>query len=482
MRFLGKSLLGLFLLSLTLGLIVFAGVLVRDAVQVRMADEPRTPEAQERVFAVSAVTVTPDTETPVLTAFGDAQSRRTLELRSAAAGRIVELASEFVEGGRVAEGQLLARIDPSEAEAALSRAESDLIDARAELREAERAVDLARDELTFARDQVGLREAALQRQRDLIDRNVGTASALEAAELALSTAQQAVLSRRQAVASAEARIDQATTALSRAEIARDETARRVADTEIRAAFAGRLSDVPVVEGRLVSANEQLARLVDPDALEVAFQVSTTQYLRLLDDSGLRQADATVTLGAGEDAVTTAARLTREGAAVGEGQVGRRLFAELRDAQGFRPGDFVMVTVSEPPLENVARLPATAIDAAGTVLVVDDDDRLRPVSVTILRRQGDDVLIAADDLDGAQVVAQRTPLLGEGIKVRVLQGPDARATGGMVAIDDTRRAALRALVEGDTALPDAARSRILAQLDAPQVPAAVIARIEARRDG
>jgi multidrug efflux pump subunit AcrA (membrane-fusion protein) len=390
---------------------------------------------------VSVVTVTPTTETPVLTAFGEVQSRRTLELRSAVAGRIVELAPEFVEGGRVADGQLLARIDPVEAEATLARAESDLQDARGELREARAAVEIARDELEFARGEVGLRERALQRQQDLVDRNVGTAAALESAELALSAAEQAVLSRRQAIASAEARIEQAQTALSRAEIARDEAARRLDDTAIRAAFAGRLSDVSVVAGRLVSANEQLARLVDPDALEVAFRVSTAQYLRLLEDGGLRAADATVTLGAGAQAVTTEARLTREGAAVGEGQVGRLLFAELVDPSGFRPGDFVQVTVSEPPLTGVARLPATAVGPDDTVLVVDAEDRLLPAPVTVLRRQGDDVLIAAEDLAGRTVVAQRTPLLGEGIKVRPLSGPDA---------------ALGADARGETPVPAAAQ--------------------------
>ena len=38
-------------------------------------------------------------------------------------------------------------------------------------------------------------------------------------------------------------------------------------------------------GRLVSANEQLAQLVDLNALEVSFRVSTQQYARLLDGDG-----------------------------------------------------------------------------------------------------------------------------------------------------------------------------------------------------
>ena len=44
MRFLRQSLTGLFLLSLTLGLLVYAGQIIFSAVQDRMADEPRMPE------------------------------------------------------------------------------------------------------------------------------------------------------------------------------------------------------------------------------------------------------------------------------------------------------------------------------------------------------------------------------------------------------------------------------------------------------
>ena len=142
MRFLRQSLVGLFLLSLTLGLLVYAGALVRDAVEARLNDEPRVPEARERVFAVNVTPARFETVTPVLTAFGEVQSRRTLELRSAIEGTLIDLAPDFVEGGRVEAGEVLARIDPADMEAELARTESAVVDAEAELREARRAVAL----------------------------------------------------------------------------------------------------------------------------------------------------------------------------------------------------------------------------------------------------------------------------------------------------------------------------------------------------
>ena len=485
MRFLRRSLTGLFLLSLTLGLLAYAGVQVRDAVQDRMAQEPRSFPQRERVFAVNVVPAQFDTVTPVLTAFGQIESVRTLELRSAAGGRVIDIAPEFVEGGNVTEGQVLVRIDPTDAEAVLQRVQSDILDAEAEQREAERALVLAQDELVAAEEQATLRERAFQRQRDLEERGVGTAAAVEVAELAAAQARQAVLSRRQAVAQAEARIDQATTRLSRAVIAEAEAQRRLDDTIITADFSGTLADVSVVQGRLVSSNEQLARLIDADALEVAFRVSTQQFARLLDENGqLSKSDVTVVLDVFGTNLTASGTISRAGAAVGDGQTGRLLFATLDSAPGFRPGDFVTVQIEEPPLDNVARLPASALNAANEVLVIAEEERLDVVQVDLLRRQGDDVLVRARDLQGREVVAERTPLLGAGIKVRPLRdaGQAVPEAPEMVELTEERRARLVAFVQSNTRMPEEARQRVLQQLSEGTVPAQVVERIESRMGG
>lgn len=486
MRFLRQSLMGLFLLSVTLGLLVYAGAMVRDAVQARMAEEPRGREARERVFAVNVVRATPQSVTPILTAFGEVESRRELEVRAATSGQITELADGFEEGGHVTEGQLLVQIDPGDAELVLERVQSDMRDARAEQAEAQAALELARDELSAAEEQAALRQRAFERQQDLLRRGAGTAANVESAELAASTARQSVLTRRQAVAQAESRVSQAATALDRVRIALQEAQRRLDDTRITARFTGTLADVNAIEGRLVSNNEQLARLVDPTALEVAFRVSTAQYARLLDDTGaLRRAPVKVTLDVfGTDLVSQGV-LVRDSAAVGDGQTGRLLFARLDAPRGLKPGDFVTVEIEEPPLERVVRLPSSALNAQNEVLVLGEEDRLEDVRVTLLRRQGDDVLVRGPELAGRDVVAERTPLLGAGIKVRALR-PGAAANvpdaPEMLELSDERRAKLRAFVEANTRMPKEARDRILSQLEQAKVPARMVQRIEERMGG
>jgi multidrug efflux pump subunit AcrA (membrane-fusion protein) len=486
MRFLRQSLAGVLLASLTLALLIYAGQMVFDAVRARMADDRSPPAPQERVFAVSVQTASLGTVTPVLRAFGQVQSRRTLELRAAAGGRVIWLAPEFQEGGVVRAGQDLMRIDPVDAQGALDRAQSDVLDAEAETRDAARALDLAGDELAAAEEQAQLRERALTRQKDLQDRGVGTIALVEVAELAAAAARQAALSRRQALTQAEARIDQATTRLARSRIALDAATRDLADTTMTAGFDGTLSGVNLVEGRLVSVNEKLAELVDHKALEAVFRISTAQYSRLLDDTGALIGSAvTASLDiAGADLVATGI-VNRDSAAVGEGQSGRLVFARLDSAPGFKPGDFVTVTVEEPPVEQVARLPASALGADGTVLVMDADDRLQALAVDLIRRQGDEVLLRGAGLEGREVVTGRTPLLGAGIRVRPLR-EDASAEVAeepdMVDLSDERRDRLVAFVEASNRMSDDAKARVLGVLATGRVPAQMVARIEARIGG
>jgi len=485
MRFLRQSLTGLFLASLMLALLVYAGQLVFGAMQSRMADDPRPVQVRERVFAVNVRTARMETVIPVLPAFGQVLSRRTLELRAATGGRVIWLAEGFEDGGSVTAGDELVHIDPADAQSALDRAHSDLLDAEAEQRDAARALTLARDELSAARDQEDLRDRAFQRQKDLQERGVGTAATVETAELALAAARQAVLARRLAVAQAEARVDQAATRLARTRIALADAERALDDTTVAAAFDGTLSNVTLVEGRLVSPNEKLAELIDPDALEVAFRVSTAQYARLLDARGdLIKAPVIATLDVSGAALTARGRISRDSAAAGDGQTGRMIYAGLDDAPGFKPGDFVTVSVEEPPVERVARLPASALDASGTVLVLDAEDRLEALPVELVRRQGDEVLLRGAGLAGREVVIGRTPLLGAGIRVRPLreEARDAPPEASLLELSAERRARLVAFVEGNNRMPEEMKARVLAQLGGDKVPAQLVERIESRMGG
>lgn len=479
MRFLRRSLVGIFLLSLTLALLAWAGNTVRGAVQAQMNEEPRSFPQRERVFAANVVVVEPQTLTPVLTTFGELQSRRSIDLRAPVGGTVLSASDALVEGGSVMAGDLLLQLDTSVAQSAKDRAAADLLDAEGDLRDAERSVILAQDELAAAQQQADLRAQALQRASDLERRGVGTATSVENAELAASTANATVLSRRQAVATAEARVDQSRTAVARMQINLADAERNLADTAVYAVFDGTLSNVTAAPGDRLAGNEPIATLLDAKQLEVSFRVSTSQYTRLLDDTGtLISAPIKVSIDASGTDLAATGRITRESAAVGDGQTGRLLFAALDSAPGFRPGDFVTVSINEPALQRVALVPSTAIAADETVLVVDEENRLRSVQTQLLRRQGDDVIIQVRGLAGQQIVAERSPLLGEGISIKPIIPGAAPEAPKVVELDAERRAKLVTFVESSR-MPDPVKARILTQLEQDEVPEEVITRLESR---
>ncbi|WP_282076977.1 efflux RND transporter periplasmic adaptor subunit [Epibacterium ulvae] len=486
MRFLRQSITGLFFLSLACGLLAYAGQLVFGAIEARFGSEQPTRPQRERVFAVNVVTIDLQDIAPDLQAFGRIDSRRRLELRMPVSGRVIELSDRFEEGGSVAKGDVLVRLDPANARATLAEAEADLQDAHAEAREAERALGLAREELQAAMEQAELRQRAYERQNNLRERGVGTEATVETAEIAAAQARQAVISRRQALSQSEARIDQSATSQARATIAVESAERDVADTTVVAGFSGTLQEVQLVEGRLISANEKLADLIDPRSLEVSFRVSTAQYARLLGANGaLLALPVTVNLDAADSDLRTSGQISRDSGAAGEGQSGRLIFARLSTSPGFKPGDFVSVSVKEPMVNAVARVPSAALGADGTVLALGDDDRLERLAVELVRRQGDDILIRGVGIAGRDIVAARTPVLGTGIRVRPLRMKNEAlqvTEPEMIELSEEQRARLVAFVEGNTRMPAEAKARVLGQLTQAKVPATVVNRIESRMGG
>lgn len=484
MRFLTRSLIGMALLALTLALLAAAAGNIVGAVKERAAREEQPRRADERVFTVQAAPFEVGTADPVMTAYGEISSWRSLELRSAASGRLTELSPVFRDGAFVEEGALLFAIDPADAQTAVDLALASIQETEAELADAQAAKGLAELELEASSEQRQLQAHALTRQQDLLARGVGSNAAVDNATLALASARQTELARRQSLAQADSRIARAQITLERNRIGLGEAERRLAETRMVAPFDGILSQVGAVKGRMVGTNEQLAILVDPTALEVAFQVSNAQFSRLIDARGaLLPVDVTATLDLPGAPIPVKGQLDRAGAEVGEGQTGRQLFASIGDAAAniLRPGDFMRVEIAEPQLRDVAVIPASAVSSDGRMLLIGDGDRLEAASVTILRRQADSVIIGAVPAEREYVVRLQ-PQLGAGVKVKVFRPGAGFEEKEMVVLDPARRDALIAAVEANTRMPSQAKDRILGQLRAEKVPAETVERLEARMAG
>ena len=481
MRFFRRGLFGLFLTALTAGLLI-ASVYVFQNAQNERDGRKRGNTVRERSFTVNVLPIEVGIISPELTAFGEVVSGRTLELRAAASGALVEMSDSFREGGAVKKGELLFATDPSSASANLALAETDLREAEAELSEAREALVLSNDELKASERQFALRMQAADRQKSLRKSGVGTEAALETAELSASSAETAALGKRQLVANAKARINRAETGLVRRKINVAEAARKLDELTVRAGFDGVLANVSGVLGGLANGNERLAELIDPNALEVAFRISSEQFANLSGaDGGIKAAKVDVHFTG--LSVPIPAKVERSSAAVGEGLTGREIFARLTGDQvaSVRAGDFVKVTVAEPALQGVSKIPSTAASSSGEVLVVGSDNRLRTATVKILRKQGDDLIVRAEHIAGERIVKQRAPQLGDGILIEPRaenEKPVLEEAAKDVELTSEQQVKMTSFVS-DSQMPDAVKQRMLKSIETGTISQKMFDRISDR---
>ncbi len=172
-------------------------------------------------------------------------------MSSKVTGRVLEVLIE--EGQRVAEGELLARLDPVDANAQLELSRAQLASSRSQLAE--------------ARTQLALAESTLKRQQELAARKLTSDATLE-----------------QAQSERDARVARLSSLQRASEVAGEQLAvaeLNVTNTEVRAPFAGVIIAKAAQPGEMVSplsagggfTRTGIGTLVDMDSLEVNVDVN-----------------------------------------------------------------------------------------------------------------------------------------------------------------------------------------------------------------
>jgi len=206
------------------------------------------PTPVDTSVARSAADAGPPT---LLDASGFVTARRIATVSSKVTGRVAEVLIE--EGMKVEEGQLLARLDATDASAQLELATAQQASSESQLAE--------------ARTQLALAETTLKRQQELIGRQLVAQSAFDQAKADRDA-------RAARLASLEKAVD----------VARDQralTAIGVDNTQIRAPFAGVIVAKAAQPGEMISpvsagggfTRTGIGTLVDMDSLEVNVDVN-----------------------------------------------------------------------------------------------------------------------------------------------------------------------------------------------------------------
>lgn len=489
MRFFIRAFGALFIVVLTVSLLSVSGIRFKMALEEKAENSFKSRYGKERTYSAYIDEIQSREIAPKIYAYGEAKSWRSLEIRATNSGQLIFLSDKFREGGSFKKGELIFKIDPRESLDSFAVAEVNLLEASAEYEEARNALELLKLELKDSEEQSKLRKSALNRQKTLNDSGITTKSEVENAEILYSNAKQTVLARKNALAKGEAQIARAKIAVTRATISLEQTKRRLEDNEYKAPFDGVISSVLVSPGRLLNKNELLGVLIDPDSIEVVFEVSNLEFSRIADANGdVMPLPIQVRKEEGAEAIVLKGIIQRSGAKVVAGTAGRQIFASLQGGKTsfVQAGDFLIVEIEEKSLSNVAVVPSAAIDSESTLLLLDQENRLEEYFVNILRRQNDQVIIDKAPF-GRKYVTNRSPQLDAGLKVnplRVTCSNDNNEKCGvqvsqdsMVTLSEDDRVKLLEFVNANNRLPDEVKKSLIKRLKSEKVSTRLVDRLK-----
>lgn len=412
------------LLQFALMALVLAGAWVAMD-RLAASRQERTPRAfTPLVYTVETATAERADNRPDIRLYGQVDTGRHVDLRTAVGGDVVEIHPDLVAGMRVAKDTVLLRIDPFAYEGALVEARANLASTRAAIAEIDARLASEREQLEAADAQLELGRADLERALSLAGSGALTDKEVDARRLILSQREQASSQRRNNILIAEAQRTQQEANAERLEWKVREAERRLQDTALVAPFDGIISEETVEAGRSVNANEVVASIYDDTALDVKFTLTNAQYGRMATDADPlvgRQVELSWSVGGVN--YTWPATIDRIGARVTAERGGVDVYARIGNADNpvqLRPGAFVSLTVPDRIWPQTFRLPETALrDSDHVFLVV--DGKLERRDVRLIAWDGEHAILDGDLKEGDKVLVTRLTEASEGVSVREPSG-------------------------------------------------------------
>lgn len=399
-------------LVLMLGVVSFVGL---------KATRPEVPQrpVREQVWPVKTVTASFSNFQPHMRLYGQTISGRRVDLRSLVAGEVIETGANLREGGVVKKGEILLRVDPFQYEGALDEAKAKLAEARARYREIEATIENEQDALVRSKEQLVIAKRDLERAVPLSERGTVSKKVADDRRMVVSEREQSVELRTNNLSIQQARADQQRAIISQLDWRVRQAKRNLDDTVLRAPFNAYITSVGAEVGRIVSANDQVATLLDANWVDVRFSLSDRQYGRIVSNQdGLKGRPVEVFWHVGDTPIRFRARIQRVAAEIAAETGGVDIYAQLDDPNtpvSIRAGAFVEVQVPDRAYKNVARLPQTALYGGERVYVI-ENGRLAGRKVDLVGAAGEQILVRGNLAEGDRVVTTRLSNIGDGLRV------------------------------------------------------------------
>lgn len=389
-----------FVLKMLLPVLILAGGIMGATYLKNTGTRPQKKPPRKITPLVTVMPLTRTDERIEVRAMGTVVPAREIVIKPRVSGQVVKIHPELVQGGFVREGDELFRIDPADYELDLAQKKSRVADAEYALK------------LEMGHQQVAQREWEL----------LGKGTKKTNADLAL---------RRPHLDKAKADLAAAKAALKQAEL-------NLARTRITAPFNAVVRSKTVEIGSQVAAQEPVAELVGTNEywVQVSVPIDRLAWLRIPRNGGGEGSPVRVRYAGGQS--------ERKGEVIKllsdletEGRMARLLVAvadpldlsKEMSEKGRPPlliGEYVSVAIEGRLLEDVFRIPRTALRDNGAIWLVDDAGKLAIREVVPLWRDGRTVMVRDGFRDGDRLIISDLAAPVAGMPLRIEGEPEPQS--------------------------------------------------------
>lgn len=372
-----------------LPLLVVGGAAGGTASMMRTATTTEAEPVEKVAPLVEVAKVKPYSQGALITASGVIEAEREATISPEVTGKILDLSPSLVEGGRLQEGEMIARLDGRTYEATLAQQKALVEQAKLNLEIERSAADAARREWEVS----------------------GTEPPPEARRIAL---------REPQVDVAKANIEAARSAMESAKLS-------LSRTTLRAPFNATVIAETVEVGEVVGPGNVIATLVGTDRFlaRVSLPVEQLAFVELPDAEGEGGSKATVRqrLAAGNTVVREGKVLRVVMQLDGQSRMAQVLVA-VDDPIDTEPGElplfvgaFVAVEIQGRPIPDALAVPRTALFGGNEVWVVDAAGKLQRRELGIAFDGRNEVIVTSGVEAGDDVVTTKLGVATEGMPVR-----------------------------------------------------------------
>ncbi|WP_192036983.1 HlyD family efflux transporter periplasmic adaptor subunit [Halomonas sp. YLGW01] len=399
------------------------------------APAPVEVTAQERSWRVTSMPVELSSHRPVLPLYGSVVAPDLITVTAPLAARVAMRPVQ--DGQRVAEGELLVALDDADVQPPLTQARAEVADLEAQV-ESEQ-IGYANDQQALKREQAILDNAQrrLERARSLASRNLLSQSELDDARDGEGQARLTVTNRQRLLDEHPTRLKRLEAQLARARASLEAVMRDAARSRVMAPFDGVVTRIEAAPGDRVASGAALLSIYPVTGLELRARVPNRYQDEIL--TALREGRPLRAREPERDLVLRLERLAGE-----SDPAGTEAILSIATESGLvRPGSILAVLLELPPAADTLAVPYSTLYGNDTLYLINDDDRLERLSVTVLGEtvpgetvMGETVMGGTLMPAGERWLLVRSPALATGQRVVTTHLPNAvdglRVDDGSVA--------------------------------------------------